>query len=60
MENKQNGIGDTQSIPPKMLDSVSMTTINYLTERPVIKFCTENDRTALNSTGITSSRPTVN
>lgn len=53
MENKQND-RDTLSVPPKMLDSVSMTTINNSKERLVIKFCIKNDRTALSSTGITS------
>lgn len=54
MENKQNDRGDTLSVPPKMLDSVSMTTINNSKERLVIKFCTKNDIKALSSTGITS------
>ena len=54
MENNQNDRGDTLSVPPKMLYSVSMTTINNSKEWLVIKFCTGNDRTARSSTGVTS------
>ena len=48
MENKQNDRGDTLNIKPKMF--VSMTAINNSKERPVIKFCSKNDVTALSST----------
>ena len=60
MENRRNGTRDTLSIPPKIFESVSMTAISNSRERSVIKFCTEKDITALSSTAIKSSTPTLN